>query len=640
MSHNSTPSMHHKKMPPAPDSAGDGASGAGAPEGKPALDWSASVSDAQATNTKQLLNAYVYDFLVKSRLPQTARIFVREAEVPVAPADPHVGGDSPLWPSSYQQFQKDHNLPKLAMAMDAPQGFLFEWWQVFWDVFNARNQRSLLPFATQFYQLHLMKQREQHDMLGMNHTAIGPQQAEYQRMMMKKQQPPLARHPLQQFQPPPQQFTPQMQPQPQPQPPPAHPQPQLANMPTNGNLTMQQHMFLQQQQQQPQPQQLSQNRIQQQAQTQMNNLRQQAVAAQQHKVGPAGEMMSPQPNARMFPGQPGAPPQQMVNQPAMQHFQQMPNGQGAMPFGQQQQPLGMPQQHLHTQQQHLLQQQLQQQQQQQQQQQAALRMSNNAATGKLNGAIAGAGPNSRNLNALQDYQMQLMLLEKQNKKRLDIARNNGNGDAANMLPPGQVKASPHANSPVINNKPSPGATAAKRKAPAARKKKASVAAGGDGDEYGSDKVVKPKVEADTAAARGFKDDSVPLTPVSETPIDSKRKRDAGKNSESPKRAATKKAAKEKDPKDKTEDDAAFDANDDAFPGQGMHGSFATSAPFPDLLDPTQEPLIPVDVTDGAHADTALFGSASNGLDFDFNLFLDGGPDNDGIASFTWGNDDA
>lgn len=520
MSHNNTPNMPHKKTPLAPDSAGDGA---GAPEGKPPLDASASVSDAHATNSRQLLNAYVYDFLIKSRLPQTARIFVREAEVPVAPADPHMGADSPLSPSGYQQFQKDHNLPKLAMAMDAPQGFLFEWWQVFWDVFNARNQRSLLPLATQFYQLHLMKQREQHDMQGINPAAMGPQQAEHQRMM--KKQPPLARHPLQQFQqfqPPPQQFTPQMQPQPQPQPPSAHQQPQLPNMPANANLTMQQHMFLQQQQQQ--------------------------------------------------------------------------------------------------------------------QQQAALRMSNNAATGKLNGAIAGAGPNSRNLNALQDYQMQLMLLEKQNKKRLDIARNSGNGDAA-MPPPGQVKASPHANSPVINNKPSPGAAAAKRKAPATRKKKASVAGVGDGDEFSGDKAVKPKAEADAAAARGFKDDSVPLTPVSETPIDSKRKRDAGKTSESPKRAA-KKAAKEKDPKDKPEDDEAFDANGDAFPGQSMHGSFAMSAPFPDLLDPTLEHLLPVEVTDGAHADTALFGSASHGLDFDFNLFLDGGPDNDGIASFNWGNDDA
>ena len=58
---------------------------------------------------------------------------------------------------------------------------------------------------------------------------------------------------------------------------------------------------------------------------------------------------------------------------------------------------------------------------------------NNSSSGMTTG---------RNNNDLQDYQNQLMLLEKQNKKRLEIARSTGNSDpnlmnASGMLLPGQ-----------------------------------------------------------------------------------------------------------------------------------------------------------------------------------------------------------
>lgn len=40
------------------------------------------VNDLISSNSKQLLNAYVYDFLIKSSLPQTASTFIKEADVP------------------------------------------------------------------------------------------------------------------------------------------------------------------------------------------------------------------------------------------------------------------------------------------------------------------------------------------------------------------------------------------------------------------------------------------------------------------------------------------------------------------------------------------------------------------------------
>ncbi|QIW98044.1 hypothetical protein AMS68_003562 [Peltaster fructicola] len=96
-------------------------------------------------------------------------------------------------------------------------------------------------------------------------------------------------------------------------------------------------------------------------------------------------------------------------------------------------------------------------------------MQNNAAA-NMNAQQAGA--NNNGSHALQDYQMQLMLLEQQNKRRLQMARNDqdtmnnhtgvpaANGQfAPNMSPSGRV-ASPNPNdmsrgTPKMNNGPSP-----------------------------------------------------------------------------------------------------------------------------------------------------------------------------------------
>lgn len=91
---------------------------------------SISVSDSHAKNANQLLNAYIYDFLVKSKLPQTAKIFVNEAEVPSVASPPGSqilqnqqqlapGNDAtansqrqPLQSPLQMKFYKEHDLPK------------------------------------------------------------------------------------------------------------------------------------------------------------------------------------------------------------------------------------------------------------------------------------------------------------------------------------------------------------------------------------------------------------------------------------------------------------------------------------------------------------------------------------------------
>lgn len=109
------------------------------------------VNDLKSSNSKQLLNAYVYDFLIKSSLPKTAQSFIKEAEVPTGP---------PTTKSIKRPQQKD--LLPLAISLDAPQGFLYEWWQIFWDVFNARTHRGGSENAQHYYQLQLLRQHKEH----------------------------------------------------------------------------------------------------------------------------------------------------------------------------------------------------------------------------------------------------------------------------------------------------------------------------------------------------------------------------------------------------------------------------------------------------------------------------------------------
>ncbi|CDK24644.1 unnamed protein product [Kuraishia capsulata CBS 1993] len=118
----------------------------------------AAVTDSTAMNSRELLNAYVYDFLIKSGLPNTAKAFFQEADVPVVQnQDDKANGSRSNSPKGGIS-----EVPPLMMSMDAPQGFLYEWWQIFWDVFNARTHRGGSANAHQYFQLNLLKQRQEH----------------------------------------------------------------------------------------------------------------------------------------------------------------------------------------------------------------------------------------------------------------------------------------------------------------------------------------------------------------------------------------------------------------------------------------------------------------------------------------------
>ncbi|CAK7336256.1 unnamed protein product [Dovyalis caffra] len=80
----------------------------------------------------KMLDVYIYDYLVKKKLHATANSFRTEGKV--AP-DP--------------------------VAIDAPGGFLFEWWSVFWDIFIARTNEKHSETAAAYLETQQSKTKEQ-----------------------------------------------------------------------------------------------------------------------------------------------------------------------------------------------------------------------------------------------------------------------------------------------------------------------------------------------------------------------------------------------------------------------------------------------------------------------------------------------
>lgn len=79
-----------------------------------------------------MLDVYIYDYFVKRNLQATAKAFQAEGKVS---SDP--------------------------VAIDAPGGFLFEWWSVFWDIFIARTNEKHSDVAASYIETQLIKAREQ-----------------------------------------------------------------------------------------------------------------------------------------------------------------------------------------------------------------------------------------------------------------------------------------------------------------------------------------------------------------------------------------------------------------------------------------------------------------------------------------------
>ncbi|ONM41111.1 Transcriptional corepressor LEUNIG [Zea mays] len=74
----------------------------------------------------KMLDVYIYDYFMKRNLQATAKAFQAEGKVS---SDP--------------------------VAIDAPGGFLFEWWSVFWDIFIARTNEKHSDVAASYIEVSM-----------------------------------------------------------------------------------------------------------------------------------------------------------------------------------------------------------------------------------------------------------------------------------------------------------------------------------------------------------------------------------------------------------------------------------------------------------------------------------------------------
>ncbi|KAJ1701977.1 hypothetical protein LUZ63_001756 [Rhynchospora breviuscula] len=102
----------------------------------------------------KMLDVYIYDYLMKRNLQATAKAFLSEGNVATDP-----------------------------VAIDAPGGFLFEWWSVFWDIFIARTNPKHSDVAAAFIETQQMKAREQQQQQQMQQLQL------MQRQHVQMQQP-------------------------------------------------------------------------------------------------------------------------------------------------------------------------------------------------------------------------------------------------------------------------------------------------------------------------------------------------------------------------------------------------------------------------------------------------------------------
>ena len=77
------------------------------------------------------LDFYIHDYLLKKGYKDSAASFLQEASI-------------------HQE----------VVPIDCPGGFLLEWWLIFWDIFNAKNNNQFASMDAKYYMMYHAKQRQ------------------------------------------------------------------------------------------------------------------------------------------------------------------------------------------------------------------------------------------------------------------------------------------------------------------------------------------------------------------------------------------------------------------------------------------------------------------------------------------------
>ncbi|KRG99806.2 hypothetical protein GLYMA_18G171100v4 [Glycine max] len=102
----------------------------------------------------KMLDVYIYDYLMKRKLHAAAKAFVTEGKVST---DPVV-----YMLKAVEQWSLCVSCIVWSLtAIDAPGGFLYEWWSVFWDIFISRTNEKHSEAAAAYIETQQTKAREQ-----------------------------------------------------------------------------------------------------------------------------------------------------------------------------------------------------------------------------------------------------------------------------------------------------------------------------------------------------------------------------------------------------------------------------------------------------------------------------------------------
>ncbi|KAI3787890.1 hypothetical protein L2E82_00386 [Cichorium intybus] len=112
----------------------------------------------------KMLDVYIHDYLLKRKLHASAKAFMTEGKVATDP-----------------------------VAIDAPGGFLFEWWSVFWDIFIARTNEKHSEAAVAYIETQQMKAKEHQQQLQMQQMHF-LQQRNAQMQRRDPNHPPIGGH--------------------------------------------------------------------------------------------------------------------------------------------------------------------------------------------------------------------------------------------------------------------------------------------------------------------------------------------------------------------------------------------------------------------------------------------------------------
>ncbi|KAK9706091.1 hypothetical protein RND81_07G103600 [Saponaria officinalis] len=106
----------------------------------------------------KMLDVYIHDYFVKRKLHASAKAFQQEGKVSTDP-----------------------------VAIDAPGGFLFEWWSVFWDIFIARTNDKHSDAAASYLETQVSKAREHQQIQQQKSQQHQQQQIQMQQILLQRQ---------------------------------------------------------------------------------------------------------------------------------------------------------------------------------------------------------------------------------------------------------------------------------------------------------------------------------------------------------------------------------------------------------------------------------------------------------------------